>query len=523
MNAYLKEIGKLWSQLGFNQRVSICLSFAGVLAGMAALLVWTSRPSFRLLYGGLDSQDLSEILAVIEDQDISYRIGEGGASIYVASDKVYKLRMDLAAEGVPNGGGVGYEIFDQGNFGISDFVQRTNYLRAVQGELSRTITQLQGVRSARVMVVVPENRLLVTNQKGGATASVFVDTGGGVLPQEAVNSIRFIVANAVEGLLLDNVAVVDNHGKVLSEELRQEGIAGMGVGQFKYRKSMEDYFVQKIESMLSKVVGQGNVVARVSVEVDSEASTVVEELFDPDGQVPRSETNTEDIVVTTEARSNQSSGVAANSPQDGEQGPAATNNTRETHKNKTTSYEINRSTQETIKSPGTIKDISAAVFIAMRMEKTGEGEKAEPVVRTPEEMEILRVMVHNAIGVTPSGETEIGSVSLEETIFHVVEDVPEDGLVQLQDQFMRWYQVGRNFVAVGIALIMFFLFLRMVKRHKPGVAELEILAEGGSNRMREAADTKTYLTPEMLNDLIQEKPENVSTALKNWATNGPSK
>ena len=391
-------------------------------------------------------------------------------------------------------------------------------MRAVQGELSRTISQLQGVRSARVMVVVPENRLLVANQQGGgATASVFINTGGTLLAQEAVNSIRFIVANAVEGLLLDNVAVVDNHGKVISENLRQEGLAGMGIGQFKYRKNIEDYFSQKIESMLGKVVGLGNVVARVSVEVDSETSTIVEEKFDPDGQVPRSETNTEDIVVTTEASSNQSGDDAGNGPQ-----PAATNNTRETHKNKITSYEINSSTQETIKTPGTIKNISAAVFIAMRMEKAAEGEKASPISRTPEEIQILRVMVHNAIGVDVAGISGKGSVSLEEIIFHVPEVVPEDGLMKLQDQFLRWYDLGRNFFAIGIAIIMFVIFLRMVKRHKPGNAELAVLAEDNPNGLRKAAEITNFLTPDMLNELIQEKPENVSTALKNWATNGPA-
>ncbi len=517
MNVYLKEIAKLWSELGFNQKVSIFLSFVGVLIGMIALLVWTSRPNLRLLYGNLESQDLSEILVVVEDQGIPYRIGQGGSSIYIPNDAVYKIRMDLAAKGIPNGGDVDFEIFDKANFGVSDFVQRANYMRAVQGELSRTIAQLQGIRSARVMVVVPENKLLVTNPNGGrATASVFIDTGGAMLPQEAVNSIRFIVANAVEGLMLDNVAVVDNHGKVLSENLREDGFAGIGTGQFKYRQNMEDYYVRKIESMLSKVVGAGNVVARVSLEVDSEASTIVEEKFDPDGQVPRTETNAEDIVVTTEASSNQSSDASGNEQ-------PATNSTRETHKNKTTSYEINHFTQETIKTPGIIKKLSAAVFIAMRLDTAAEGEKATPISRTPEEMQILRVMVHNAIGVDVPGIQGKSSVSLEETIFHVPEIVPVDTLAQLQDQFMRWYDVGRNFFALGIAIIMFLLFLRMVKRHKPGAAELEVLAEDGPKGLRQAAEAINFLTPDMLNELIREKPENVSTALKNWATNGPAK
>ena len=131
-------------------------------------------------------------------------------------------------------------------------------------------------------------------------------------------------------------------------------------------------------------------------------------------------------------------------------------------------------------------------------------------------------MVHNAIGVNPTAGSEQGLVTLEEAVFHSVNEAPVDGLVQMQEQFMQWYEVGRNFLALIIAIVMFVIFLRMVKRHKPGAEELEILAEGGPNGMQKAAEMPSFLTPEMLNELIQEKPENVSTALKNWATNGPS-
>ena len=148
------------------------------------------------------------------------------------------------------------------NFGISDFIQRTNYIRAIQGELSRTIAQLNGVKAARVMVVMPENKLLVNTVKGRATASVFVDTGAMRLDRESVNSVRFLVANSVEGLLLEDVAVVDQRGNVLSEELQETGIAGSS-GQLKYRQELESYFSEKVETMLGRVVGMNNVVARV--------------------------------------------------------------------------------------------------------------------------------------------------------------------------------------------------------------------------------------------------------------------
>ena len=228
---------------------------------MGALLMWTSRPHMQLLYGGLDGTEMAEVVAAIEEQSIPYRIKGNGTSIYVSRDQVHQLRANLASNGLPNGGGVGFEIFDRGNFGVSDFVQRTNYIRAVQGELARTVTQVKGVRQARVMVVVPENRLLVDEAQSKPTASVFVDTGQTILSGEAVNSIRFLVANAVEGLQLNEVAVVDNHGNVLTEEMQQDDLIGIASGQFKYRRSLEEYFSEKIESMLSRVVGINNVIA----------------------------------------------------------------------------------------------------------------------------------------------------------------------------------------------------------------------------------------------------------------------
>ena len=163
----------LWRQLGLNQRVSLTLTAAAVLAGMAALTMWSHRPRMQLLYGRLSAKDAADVVSAVQAQGVTYEMGAGGTSIYVPSDKVYTIRMDLAAKGLPSGDGSGFEIFDKSNFGVSDFVQHTNYLRAIQGELSRTIGQLNGVRAARVMVVMPENKLLLGDNKTRPTNTIF--------------------------------------------------------------------------------------------------------------------------------------------------------------------------------------------------------------------------------------------------------------------------------------------------------------------------------------------------------------
>ena len=302
MKNFAQSLLELWKQLGLNQRVSLVVAAIAVAIGLAGVVAWSQRPDFQLLYARLGEKDSAAVIGYLEAQNIPHQVTAGGTAVQVPSGMVYKLRMDLAGKGLPSGDGVGFEIFDKGQFGLSDFVQRTNYLRAVQGELARTITQVQGVRSARVMIVQPENRLLLTDQGVKATASVFVDVGGGRLELDQVNSIRHLVANAVQGLHPDQVAVVDNRGRVLSEDLRQDPTLGSATSQMKYRQQVEDYFAKKVESMLAAVIGPGNAVVRVSAEIDTEATTLTQEKYDPDGQVLRSQTTTEDVIVTTESR-----------------------------------------------------------------------------------------------------------------------------------------------------------------------------------------------------------------------------
>src|SRR4051812_29324430 len=171
------QLLNIWRQLGASQRVSVICATLVLVGGLSAIGVWSSRGDYGLLYGRLSDSESSKVIAALDDAKVPYKIGAGGSSIMVPADKVYQMRMQLAGRGIPQGDGVGFEIFDKQNFGISDFVQRANYVRAVQGELGRTISQINEVESARVMIVLPENRLLLDKDKF-PTASVFVRVRG---------------------------------------------------------------------------------------------------------------------------------------------------------------------------------------------------------------------------------------------------------------------------------------------------------------------------------------------------------
>lgn len=526
MKVMLDQFRRLWGQFGAAQRITLSLAAAGVLIAMVALVTWAQRPDMKLLYGRLGEKEAAAVVASLEAQGVKYEIGAGGGSIYVPSDRVHRLRMDLAAKGIPGGEGVGFEIFDRSNFGISDFVQRTNFSRALQGELARTIGQINGVRSARVMVVMPENRLLLKSNDSRPTASVFVDMGGATLAVDAVNSIRSLVANAVEGLRNDDVSVIDNRGNVLSEELKSDPLLGTASSQIKFRKSVEDYLGTKVETMLAKVLGPGKAVVRVSAEIDTASVTMVDEKFDPESQVPRQDTLSEDTSITTERKEGPGAGVSSNTP-GGAPDPAAASgplkNTEDSRKNKSQTYEINKTVTNTTRNPGSVKQLTAAVFVAQRTgAKPGEASPA----RTPAEIDALRQMVVNALGVQSKVPAELAQmVSIQEVAF---EAPPAESPVS-PERIMNYVETVRPLLTILIAGAIFYFFIRMLRRTKAEEGRFELIDKDEEQKL---LNTKTVaaagaapapISPEMLNDLIRQKPDNVAAALRGWLTSKDSR
>ena len=474
----------LWRQLGLNQRVSLTLTAAAVLAGVTSLTVWSHRPRMQLLYGRLSAKDAADVVSAVQAQGITYEVGAGGTSIYVPSDKVYTVRMDLASKGLPSGDGIGFEIFDKSNFGVSDFVQHTNYLRAIQGELSRTIGQLNGVRAARVMVVMPENKLLLGDNKTRPTASVFIDAGAAGVSTESVNSIRFLVANSVEGMKVDDVAVVDSMGNVLSEKLRDgDSALGSASGQMRLRKNLEDYFSTKVETMLARVVGPGNAVVRVSADVSTDSSTTTQEKYDPDGQVVLNQTTTEESNLGSEGKAaNNTAGVTNNTPAKttGADGGDAngTKKTEETRKSQTQTYEVSRATTNTTKGPGDIRHLTAAVFVALRTNGTGDAAKPNP--RTPDELKSLRTMVANALGISAAQQGVAGqepAVSVQEIAFQAtpIEKISTPMGAGMVDTIKPW-------VTPALAIVIVLVFLSQLKRTPADPIPLELLDPAGAAR-----------------------------------------
>lgn len=521
-----RQLLGIWKQLGLNQRISVVLAAIVVLAALFSLVFWSSRVDYGLLYGKLDDSEAAKVVAYLDETKIPHKLGQGGGAIYVARDKVHFARMQLASRGIPRGDGVGFEIFDKPNFGISDFVQRANYLRAIQGELSRTISQLDEVDAARVMIVMPENRLLVDTAKK-PTASVFIRTKGhAVLPSSAVNSIRFLVANAVEGLQANQVTVVDNRGNVLSENSENDSIVGLTSTQLAARRNMEQYLSKKAEGMLEAVLGPGQAVVRVSAEINLDSLSRTEEKFDPDGQVARSTTLDDEQTDTTSTGPGGSPGITSNLGFE-TNNAASVNNTKTKKKVTNSQYEINRTVSTMNQVAGGVKRVSAAVFVASRSEGTGAARKSVP--RTPEELEKLRRIVQSALGIQVNGDGRKDEVILEEMPFNDQFTEAAQDISKIEKKQFWWAQ-AQNIAYLGLALGVLFIFWRVMKKtpteQLPVPADPEAFmvssaaqaygAPAGRGGSRQPFNSQGVVTVETLNQLVRENPANVTQAIQTW-------
>jgi len=317
---------------------------------------------------------------------------------------------------------------------------------------------------------------------------------------------------------------------VLSEELKQDPTLGTASSQMRYKQQVEDYLAHKVETMLAQVIGPGQAVVRVSAEIDTEATSITAEKYDPEGQVVRSQTATEDTNTTTETRASGGAvGVSANVPEKAASSgaePAArpTSNSDQKRTNRTTTYEINRTLTNTTRTPGTIKNVTAAVMVAQRAPLApatppaagSTAAAAPPRPRTAEELAALRLVVINALGLKPeAGQTVESLVTVQEVPF-VTEPISEQvQAIQTENKWQGWIEAASRWSAVIGAGVVLLIFLRMLSRQKPEPVPVEVLAMPPEMAAR-SLQIGSAVTPEMLNELIKQKPINIGTALRDW-------
>ncbi|WP_300300181.1 flagellar basal-body MS-ring/collar protein FliF [Ferrovibrio sp.] len=402
-------------------RLAMLAATAAVLLGFFVFLgMKVTQPKMALLYGNLDLETSGEIVNRLEAQKIPYQIAANGAQVLVPEDRVLRARMQLAEGGLMASGGAGYEIFDKANaLSATNFMQNINHLRALEGELARTIRSIDQVSSARVHLVLPKREVFSREQRE-PSASIVVKTRGGRLDQPQVRAIQNLVASAVPDLKPTRISVVDDRGNLLAGTQEQTDPATATVSRLSdMRRQVEDRLRKNVEALIERSVGVGNVRAEISVDMDFDRVTTNQELFNPDQAVVRS---TQTITENNQSQEGQQNVTVANNlpeaqGQGGTQATSTANRTEEM-----VNYEISKTVRTQVREAGVMRRVSAAVLVNNIIQVDGQGQRSYQA-RSPEELQQLNTLVRNAIGFDQQRGDTVEVVSMR---FAEPGDIPEE-------------------------------------------------------------------------------------------------
>lgn len=410
-----------FSQFTISQRFVILVALAGSIAGLVAVGLWTQQPDMQVLFSNLAPDDAGAIVDKLKGGKVPYETSGGGTTILVPAAQVHDLRLELAGQGLPHGGGVGFEIFDRSTLGMSEFVQKLNYRRALQGELARTIAQMPEVERARVHLAMPERRLFATEQDRARASVVLSLRSNQTLGKAQVQGIIHLVSSSVEGLQARDVTVVDGHGQLLSNSSTDD-TAHLTGSQLEYQRTVEKDIESRIQSMLERIVGSNKAVVRVSSILDFRKVETTEERYDPNGQVVRSEQRGQEKASGVNGVTGGVPGVESNVPPGSEADAGQTSSTSNQTKNETVNYEISRTVSRIVEPIGTVKQLSVAVLVDGTYEtaKATEGGKAGAAEaakkynpRSEEEMKRIEEIVKKAMGYSADRQDQVEVVNVQ--------------------------------------------------------------------------------------------------------------
>jgi len=389
---------------------------SAVVLGMIGFFIFLATrlgsPSMVLLYGNLNAGDSSQIIGQLQSMSVPYELKKNGSEILVPGDRALKLRLTMAGQGVPSGGSIGYEIFDDQNLvGNTNFVQNVNLVRALEGELGRTIQTLGVVRAARVHLVLPK-RELFSRDKQQPSASITLKTSG-TLTKEQVSAIQHLVAAAVPSMEPTRVSIVDSKGKLLARGFEEDAATTMSNKAEEQRRSYENRLGRTVEEFLEKTVGFGRVRAEIKAEMDFDRVSTVEEKYNPDGQVVRSTQSVEETTQNRDSEGTQPVTVGTNLPDpNANANGSASSSGAQSRTEETVNFEITKQVVNHIREAGLVKRLSVAVLIdgVRGFDKDGES-TYKP--RSEAEMELLATLVRGIIGFNADRGDTVEVINME--------------------------------------------------------------------------------------------------------------
>ncbi len=523
----LSQLQTFFKSISIGKRIALLTLTVGSVAAFVFLMNWAGKPEFHPLYSNLDANDAGVILSRLKDQKIPYRLSANGSTILIPQELIYETRMDLASEGLPQGGSMGFELFDNTKLGMTEFAQNVNYQRALQGELVRSINGFEEVESCRVHIVMPEKSLFVENEESASASVVLKLRHGKWLSPQQVQGIVHLVSSSVSRLNPENVTVVDSNGRLLTGRNNPSGVATLSSDQLDHQVKVERKLENRVLSMLEKALGANRAIVRVSCALNFKQHELTEERYLPENQVVRSEQTYNETAKDDEMIPQGIPGIQSTLP---ESSAAATQKTEDENttfakQDRTVNYEIGKLTSRTLEPVGGIDRISVAVMVdgtyTTKVTEDGETEVSY-AARSPEELTKIENLVKRAVNYDADrgDQVEVVNIPFESTPITQAdaESTIERWLTQLNK-----YKPYLKYTFLSLFLLLSFMFvvkplIKWLTSHTTG--ETEILGQlpktVGELESEYGADPKQLAFTDEISQLITRDNDASVDVMRDW-------
>lgn len=491
------QLTAIWRRLSLQQKVVTTSLIAFMVLGLAGLLVWSSTGSrqesgFKVLYSDLELEEAASITENLQKGGYRYKLENNGRTITVDVKQLYEIRMALAREGLPRKHGLGYELFDKANFGMTDYVQKLNARRALEGEIQRTIEGLEEVKNARVHIVIPEPTIFLDKQKDAKASVVVKCAAGRELNKDQIRGITHLISSSVDGLKPQNISVIDYGGKLLSNPFGDDEEALTGSRNMELQQNVERYMENKANQILTSILGPSKAYVKIACDLDFDRVEKSMEKYDPESRVVRSEERIEESKKNAPDGDNQKERTLTN-------------------------YEIDKSVQHLIQEVGNIKRLTISVAVDGRYE-TDKEQKSVFVARSAEELQNIEDLVKNALGydLTRGDQITVSNVQFDNEFLR-----QEQQEMRSREKW-EFYMTIAKYSLVFIIAILFLIFLRYLARTiadamNPPVPALERF--GIEEPVEQEAPAVIQHSSEILERvemLTREEPVNIAAIIRQW-------
>ncbi|RDD63639.1 flagellar basal-body MS-ring/collar protein FliF [Ferruginivarius sediminum] len=454
MNSFIDTL----KSLGPTRLAAMGAVAAGIIAFFIFMTSQLASDEMALLYGDLDARDSGEITAQLDQMGIPYQLGADGTEIHVPESDVARIRLEMAEQGLPNGGSVGYEIFDEtSGLGTTNFVQNINHLRALEGELARTIRSIQDVQQARVHLVLPRRELFSRDRQEPSASIVLLMRGSTRLGKKRILGVQHLVASAVPGLQPNLVSIVDQQGTLLARGGEGDDLLGGNLSPQEMRANYEQRLARTLEQLIERSVGPGNVRAEVSAEMNFDRVTENQEIFDPDSQIARSEQIVEETESEVDTEGEDAVTVDNNLPNPQAQGGQTSSSQSQAERTEETiNYEISKTVTTHVRQAGKVDRLSVAVLIDGRYVTDANGERVYEE-RSAEELQQLVSLARSAVGYDEErgDQVEVINMRFANPAEELTPAEPTTILGLREEQLMR----AAELIVLGIVAVLILLLV----------------------------------------------------------------